>query len=279
MTDNFTFVLSLTLTPCRLVDDDGSIQVDDSGEDVVERSPPIPPVPDPKPGAGLIEWLKSVTLDYLENLHVPPIIPGINDIMVDEVGDVEADIGTEDTATKRRKHRVRRSRGLRGAEEIASAAKSALLNIGKQFRLKQGSDNHRYCQQCFDSPVLLPADRDYFEQRRTPAMVMELARGLAERASQDRWTPLIPVEDVDPVFEEERREYIASSCKTASALGKLILQRRGHNVVGQVINHENFTSKISQYGKKRSGVGEGDGLKQAVSEVGKGTKKRCMESV
>ena len=110
-------------------------------------------------------------------------------------------------------------------------------------------------------------------------MVMELARGLAERASQDRWTPLIPVEDVDPVFEEERREYIASSCKTASALGTLILQRRGHNVVGQVINHENFTSKISQYGKKRSGVGEGDGLKQEVSEVGKGTKKRCMESV
>ena len=229
----------------RLVDDDGSIQNDDSIEDGAERSPPIPAVPESKPGAGLIEWLKSLTLEQLESLTIPPIIPGVNDIMVDEVGDIEADLGTEDTATKRRKHRVRRSRGLRGAEEIASAAKSALLNIGKQFRIKQGSDNHRYCQQCFKSAVLLPADQDYFERRKTAALVIELARGLAERAAHGSWTPLIPVEEVDPAFEQERREYITTSCKTSSTLGKLILQRRGHNVPGQVINHENFANKIS----------------------------------
>ena len=36
-------------------------------------------------GAGLIEWLKGISLDDLEAVEVPAIIPGVNDFMNDDV--------------------------------------------------------------------------------------------------------------------------------------------------------------------------------------------------
>ena len=39
---------------------------------------------------------------------------------------------------------VRASRGVRGAAEIAAAAKGALDNINKQMRMKEGADKEFY---------------------------------------------------------------------------------------------------------------------------------------
>jgi hypothetical protein len=105
-------------------------------------------------GAGLIEWLKRISLEELEALDIPAIIPGLNDVMLDEV------ISEVDGRTK--KSKMRASRGLRGAAEIASAARGALENIGKQIRMKEGPEKEVYSRECFTGCVLIPHDVEFF---------------------------------------------------------------------------------------------------------------------
>jgi hypothetical protein len=69
----------------KLTSIEDSVEDDDSAKEVTET--------DEKPGAGLIEWLKTISLKELETLVVPPMIPGVNDPMVDEVDDDEIDLG------------------------------------------------------------------------------------------------------------------------------------------------------------------------------------------
>ena len=95
-------------------------------------------------GAGLIEWLKGISLDDLEAVEVPAIIPGINDFINDDV--------VNEVDGKVKKSKVKASRGVRGAAKIAAAAKGALDNINKQMRMKEGADKESYSRECFMAP-------------------------------------------------------------------------------------------------------------------------------
>ena len=206
-----------------------------------------------------------MTLEELDRLVVEPIIPGVNDLMYDEVhNDI---LPTDDTAPgnadngsqalssnngkerKKKTTRVRRSRGRRGAQEIVKAVKSALSKIASLWRVV---DKATYSQECFKSACVLPRDVEYLQNRDSFEKVMALAQEKAREASTIRWTPLIPVADIDPSFEQRRVEYIATCCTRAKELGKAFCQRRGHNIGGQVVNHENYKLKIAGYGRKRS---------------------------
>ncbi len=244
---------------------------------------PTPPPEVPVHGAGLIEWLKCLSLEQLEDLHAEPIIPGINDLMLDENNSADVvveklDEGkeggmsiAESIGPKKQKKKVLRFRGKRGALEIASAASGALANIGMLYRMKTGSNVDRYATECFKSTVLIPADREYFEMRRTSTMVLTLAQDVAHAESSTPWTPLLPVPEIDPQFEINRRKYISDCCISASALAKKLCQRRGHNIVGQVLKHENFLKPIVDYGRKK----KGDGVKdQPISGEAEPTKRQ-----
>jgi len=178
--------------------------------------------------AGLIEWLKGIPLEELAALNIPAIIPGLNDFMVDEVVNNE---GNDDApivlgvGTKAKKKKIRVSRGLRGAAEIASATRGALSFPG--VRVKEGEGCEVYTNECFKRPVLLPSEVEYFTARRTADLTMALAQDVAHNASKIRWTPLIPVEGVDPTIEEERIEAIESMVVQAQYLARALLQRKG----------------------------------------------------
>jgi len=60
-----------------------------------------------------------------------------------------------------------------------------------------------------------------------------------------KWTPLIRVEGVDPAIGAARIETIAEMVKQAEFLSRTLLQKKGHNRVGQVVNHENFSVKMA----------------------------------
>ena len=230
------------------------------------RPPPVMPADLAEViGAGLIQWMPRMTLEELDRLVVEPIIPGVNDLMYDEVhNDI---LPTEDPAPgndgndgqalpsangkerKKKTTRVRRSRGRRGAQEIVKAVKSALSKIASLWRVV---DKATYSEECFKSACVLPRDVEYLRNRDSFEKVMALAQEKARTASMTRWTPLIPVADIDPSFEQRRVEYIATCCTRAKELGKAFCQRRGHNISGQVVNHENYKSKIAGYDRKRS---------------------------
>jgi len=197
-------------------------------------------------GAGLIQWLKGISLEELEALDVPAIIPGVNDVMLDEV------ISEVDGRTK--KSKMRASRGLRGAAEIASAASGALENIGKQMRMKEGAENEVYSRECFTGCVLIPRDVEFFEARKTTAQVLRLGQDIAHEVASVKWTPLIRVEGVDPAIGVARIAAIAAMVKQAEFLSKTLLQKKGHNLVGQVVNHENFSLKMPRLKVKKNGT-------------------------
>jgi hypothetical protein len=100
--------------------------------------------------AGLIEWLKGIPLEDLAALNIPAIIPGMNDFTVDEVvnndGNDDAPI-VLGVGTKTKKKKIRVSQGLRGAAEIASAARGALSFPG--VRVKEGEGCESYCCKSF----------------------------------------------------------------------------------------------------------------------------------
>jgi hypothetical protein len=58
------------------------------------------------------------------------------------------------------------------------------------------------------------------------------------------------VPGVDPDIELVRIEVIATMVEQASRLAKALLQRRGHNMDGQVVCHENFKVKLDAYKRK-----------------------------
>ena len=219
-------------------------------------------------GAGLIEWLKDISLEDLEAFEIPPIIPGVNDIMLDEV------INEVDGQAK--KSHVRASRGLRGAAEIASAASAALANINKQMRMKEGMESMIYSRECFTGAVLIPRDVEYFEARKTKALVLAIAQAEAEATARIKWTPLIPVDGVDPAIGVARMEAIAHMVQQADFLSRTLLQKKGHNHVGQVVNHEAFKMKMPVTKKKLSipsGSSSGDAapqLKVLITSEGSG---------
>ena len=248
----------------RLRDEDGTVYHAEDGDDNFDEEQPQPKKQlrgdgfadadddknDEDPNAGLIEWLKDISLEDLALLEIPPIIPGLNDIMTDDVPDdaFVAEIGDEVGAKRRKMRKVKISRGKRGAAEIASACNGALSNPA--MRLKEGPECDAYTKDCFKNPILLVADREYFCSRRTVAMVLELAQNEARDASDVKWTPLIPVPGVDPDIELVRIEVIAKMVEQASRLAKALLQRRGHNMDGQVVCHENFKVKLDAYKRK-----------------------------
>lgn len=211
-------------------------------------------------GAGLIQWLKGISLEELEALDVPAIIPGVNDVMLDEV------ISEVDGRTK--KSKMRASRGLRGAAEIASAASGALENIGKQMRMKEGPENEVYSRECFTGCVLIPHDVEFFEARKTTAQVLRLGQDVAHEVASVKWTPLIRVEGVDPAIGVARIATIAAMVKQAEFLSRTLLQKKGHNRPGQVVNHENFSLKIPTLKvKKAATVSEAAATHPEVREV------------
>lgn len=205
------------------------------------------------PHAGLIEWLKAISLEALAALEIVPIIPGVNDIMIDEVASNEADqddMGEEEATRtlvgvgkKPTKKKIRVSRGLRGAAEIALAAKQALENPA--VRVKEGPDADKYTRECFLRPVLLPSEVEYFKARQSKRMVLELAQSVARDESKSRWTPLINLPGIDPTIEENRIAAIELMVEQARTLAKTLLQRKGHNIPGQVVRHENWTKKFA----------------------------------
>ena len=202
------------------------------------------------PHAGLIEWLKAISLEDLAALEIVPIIPGVNDIMIDEVASNEADQDEEEAprtvvgvGKKPTKKKIRVSRGLRGAAEIALAAKQALENPA--IRVKEGQDADKYTKECFLRPVLLPSEVEYFKARQSKRMVLELAQSIARDESKSRWTPLINLPGIDPTIEENRIAAIELMVEQARTLAKTLLQRKGHNIVGQVVRHENWTKKFA----------------------------------
>jgi len=244
----------------RLRDEDGTVHhVEDGDDDCDEEQPQPkrqmrgfedPDESDEDPNAGLIEWLKDISLEDLALLEIPPIIPGLNDIMIDDMPDDSfvADIGDEVGGKRRKMRKVKISRGKRGAAEIASACNGALTN--PSMRVKEGPECDVYTKDCFKHPILLVADREYYRLRRTVAMVLELAQNEARDASNVKWTPLIPVPGIDPDIELIRIEVIAKMVEQASRLAKALLQRRGHNMDGQVVCHENFKVKLDAYKRK-----------------------------
>ena len=246
----------------RLRDEDGTVYHAENEYDSCDEEQPQPKrqlrgVDDPEddendedPNAGLIEWLKDISLEDLALLEIPPIIPGLNDIMTDDVPDdaFVADIGDEVGAKRRKMRKVKISRGKRGAAEIASACNGALSNPA--MRVKEGLECDKYTKECFKNPILLAADKEYYRSRQTVALVLELAQNEARDASNLTWTPLIPVPGVDPDIELVRIEVIASMVEQASRLAKALLQRRGHNMDGQVVCHENFKIKLDAYKRK-----------------------------
>jgi hypothetical protein len=245
----------------RLKDEDGTVYHAEDGDDNCDEERPQPKRQmrgfedpddenDEDPNAGLIEWLKDISLEDLALLEIPPIIPGLNDIMTDDVPDDSfvADIGDEVGGKRRKMRKVKISRGKRGAAEIASACNGALTN--PSMRVKEGPECDVYTKDCFKHPILLVADREYYRLRRTVAMVLELAQNEARDASNVKWTPLIPVPGIDPDIELIRIEVIAKMVEQASRLAKALLQRRGHNMDGQVVCHENFKVKLDAYKRK-----------------------------
>ncbi len=267
----FSCLLLFNSLTNRLRDEDGTVYHAENGDDSSDEEQPQPKRQlrgfeddenDEDPNAGLIEWLKDISLEDLALLEIPPVIPGLNDIMTDDVPDDSfvAEIDDEVGAKRRKMRKVKISRGKRGAAEIASACNGALSNPA--MRLKEGPGCDVYTKDCFKNPILLVADREYFCSRRTVAMVLELAQNEARDASDVKWTPLIPVPGVDPDIELVRIEVIARMVEQASRLAKALLQRRGHNMDGQVVCHENFKVKLDAY--KRKPAPATKGLPQAA---------------
>ena len=202
-------IITLACLTNRLRDEDGTVYHAENGDDSSDEEQPQPKRQlrgfeddenDEDPNAGLIEWLKDISLEDLALLEIPPVIPGLNDIMTDDVPDDSfvAEIDDEVGAKRRKMRKVKISRGKRGAAEIASACNGALSNPA--MRLKEGPGCDVYTKDCFKNPILLAADREYYRSRQTVAMVLELAQNESRDASNVKWTPLIPVPGVRPRY-------------------------------------------------------------------------------
>ena len=106
---------------------------------------------------------------------------------------------------------------------------------------------------------MIPTDERFFEMRKTLAMVLDLAQEIARNSSVLRWTPLIPTAVLDSTIEMRRIEVINLMKDKAQQLAVTLLQRRGTNIVGQVIRHENVGTKLDSIQSKR--VRENDKIK------------------
>jgi hypothetical protein len=108
------------------------------------------------------------------------MIPGINDFITDKERNDQG-----------KKISVRRSRGSKGAEEIAKASRRALtfLETGR-IRVLDERDEPFVFKMCAVSRI----DVEMWQRRSDADVVLAAAKAEAEELSKTPWTPLIHVE-------------------------------------------------------------------------------------
>jgi hypothetical protein len=139
--------------------------------------------------------------------------------------------------------KVKRSRGIRGAQEIAKACKQAL----QSHATGRFSDLDEEMTQpfVFDRCAISRNDKEFFQMNSDSRLVLERAQARARELSSDPWTPLIHVEtELSTEIEAERIVAIEKAVSRATELSKVMMQKKGWNVEGEVLNHDNFTGSL-----------------------------------
>jgi hypothetical protein len=88
--------------------------------------------------------------------------------------------------------KVKRSRGIRGASEIAAACRHA-LNCLETGRIRELEEEHTQ-PYVFDRCAISSMDKEYYEGLIDSKVVLERAQMRARDLSAIQWTPLIQVE-------------------------------------------------------------------------------------
>ena len=142
------------------------------------------------------------------------MIPGINDFITDKERNDQG-----------KKISVRRSRGSKGAEEIAKASRRALtfLETGR-IRVLDERDESFVFNMCAVSRI----DVEMWQRRSDADVVLAAAKAEAEELSKTPWTPLIHVETgLNEEVEMQRAERIREDVQKAAELSKALLQKAG----------------------------------------------------
>jgi hypothetical protein len=147
------------------------------------------------------------------NPQVPAIIPGLNDLMRDNEKNEQGEKTT-----------VKRSRGLRGAKQIAKACRYALqcCESGRFGDMEEG------CSMpfVFDRCAISRSDKEFWGENSDPVAVLSRAQQRARELSCAPWTPLMQIDThLSREIEARRIADIEAPKKKATDLSRALLQK------------------------------------------------------
>ena len=120
------------------------------------------------------------------------------------------------------KKSVKKSRGLRGSQEIAKACRHALQSC-ESGRIRELENGRSFV---FDACAISRRDRAFWEENSDADTVLRQAQDRARELSSAPWTPLIPVETgLSDEVEAHRIADIEEAKRRATDLSRVLLQK------------------------------------------------------